>query len=234
MTDAQPLVIPPPRADRPPLRANLLQTMQHAATNLVPLFPYMHPGAIVPTGALFIGGPGVDYGQFYHHNSVDEIIIAFVANGATLQSGQVYNGGRVHGVNSFLKDQTVAGSFAVFSVTQRQLDEGPQPEALTLICSACRKQVFEGKWDGATPADAIALEHPVAGASEPGGLLREYNADPALRTCECGHVNDPFPVHAWGWDRFPKQVTTMRAAKRVLLQAGMAGMAGGTTVEATH
>lgn len=219
--EARPLVIPPPRADRPPLRANLLQTMQHACTNLVPLFPYMHPGAIVPTGALFIGGPGVDYGQFYHHNSVDEIIIAFVANEATLQSGQLYNGGRVHGVNSFLKDQTKAGAFALFTVTQRQLDEGPQPESVTLICSACRKQIFEGKFDGATPPDAKVVEHPVAGASEPGTLLLEYNADPALRTCSgCGHVNDPFPVAAWGWDRFPKQVQTMRQAKQVLHEAG--------------
>jgi hypothetical protein len=223
MSDAEPrpLVIPPPRADRPPMRANLLQVMQHALTNLVPLFPYTHAGAIVPTGALFVGGPGVDYGQFYHHNSVDEIIIAFVANGATLESGQVYNGGRVHGVNSFLKDQTKAGSFAVFTITQRQLDEGPQPEALTLICSSCRQQVFEGKWDGATPPDANVVEYPVAGAAEPGQLLREYNADPALRTCtKCGHVNDPFPVAAWGWDRFPQQTKTMAAAKQVLREVG--------------
>jgi hypothetical protein len=229
MSDAEPadaepaeaLVIPPPRADRPPLRANLLHVIQHANTNLVPLFPYLHPGAIVPTAAMFIGGPGVDYGQFYHHNSVDEIIIAFVANGATLQTGQLYNGGRVHGVNSFLKDQTKAGSFALFSVTQRQLDEGAQPEAITLICSACRKQVFEGKWDGATPPDALAVDYPFAGAAMPGVLLREFNEDPARRTCpDCGHVNDPFPVHPWGWDRFVRQSSIMGHAKRVLHEAG--------------
>src|SRR4029079_10138238 len=105
------MYIPPPRADRQPLHANLFNVMQKANTTLVPLFPYMHPGAMVPAGALFIGGPGRDYGQFYHHNSVDEISIAFVARDATLQSGQLYNGGRVHGVNSFLKDQTKAGSY---------------------------------------------------------------------------------------------------------------------------
>jgi hypothetical protein len=222
MSDAErPLTIPPPRADRPPMRANLLHVMQHASTNLVPLFPYVHAGAIVPTGAMFVGGPGVEYGQFYHHNSVDEIIIAFVAKDATLQSGQLYNGGRVHGVNSFLKDQTKAGSFALFTITQRQLDEGSQPEAITLICSKCRKQIFEGKWDGATPPDATAVDYPFAGAAEPGVVLSEFNEDPARRTCpDCGHVNDPFPIAAWGWDKFMVRSSTMGQVKRTLLEAG--------------
>src|SRR5690606_13991025 len=176
--DAEPLVIPPPRADRPPLHANLLNVMQQANTTLAPLFPYMHPGAIVPTGALFIGGPGKDYGQFYQHNSVDEVIIAFVTHEAALQTGQLYNGGRVHGVNSFLKDQTRAGSFALFTVTQRQLEQGSQPEAISILCSACRKQLFKGEWDGATPADAHELDHPFAGAAAPPGVLHEFNEDP--------------------------------------------------------
>lgn len=215
------LVIPPPRADRPPLRANLLNVMQKANTTLTPLFPYLHAGAIVPTGALFIGGPGKDYGQLYHHNSVDEIIIAFVANEATLQTGQVYNGGRVHGVNSFLKDQTRPGSFALFTVTQRQLDAGPQPEAISLICSACRKQLFKGEFDGASPPDALELDHPFATPAVLPGLLREFNEDPARRTCpDCGHVNAPFPVHTWGWDLYASQSAAMAQARQALLSAG--------------
>jgi hypothetical protein len=220
MSDPRPLVIPPPREDRPPMRANLLRVMQSANTNLVPLFPYLHPGAIVPTGALFIGGPGQDYGQFYHHNAVDEIIIAFVANGATLHSGQLYNGGRKHGVNSFLKDQTKPGSFALFTVTQRQLEEGPQPEAITFLCSNCRNPLYEGTWDGASPPDATVVDHPLATAVQPFPVLRPFNDDPARRVCpECGHVNDPFPLHTWGWERFNRQATTMIEAKRVLLEA---------------
>jgi hypothetical protein len=215
------LVIPPPRADRPPLRANLLNVMQKANTTLAPLFPYLHPGAIVPTGALFTGAPGKDYGQLFHHNSVDEIIIAFVAREATLETGQVYNGGRVHGVNSFLKDQTRPGSFALFTVTQRQLEEGPQPEAISLNCSACRKQVFKGEFDGASPPEAVELEHPFATPAVLPELLREFNADPARRTCaDCGHVNAPFPVHVWGWDLYASQSATMAQARQALLSAG--------------
>ncbi|MCX4243742.1 cupin domain-containing protein [Paraliomyxa miuraensis] len=229
MSDAKPsreLVIPPPRPDRPPLRANLLNVMQKANTTLTPLFPYMHAGAIVPTGALFIGGPDRDYGQFYHHNSVDEVIIAFVANEATLQTGQVYNGGRVHGVNSFLKDQKKAGSFALFTVTQRQLDEGAQPEAITILCAQCRKEIFRGELDGASPPDAHELEHPFATIAKVPPLVHEYNTDPGRRTCpDCGHVNEPFPLRTWGWDLYAKQSATMAHAKQVLHAAASAGEA---------
>ncbi|HLT35417.1 MAG TPA: hypothetical protein VK034_04005 [Enhygromyxa sp.] len=218
MSDAEPMVIPPPRADRPPMRANLLNVMQQANTTLAPLFPYLHPGAIVPTGALFIGEPGKDYGQLYHHNSVDEIIIAFVANEATLQTGQLYCGGRVHGVNSFLKDQTRPGSFALFTVTQRQLEQGSQTEAISLICSECRKQLFKGEFESASPPDANELDHPFKTPAVLPEVLREFNQDPAKRTCpDCGHVNDPFPVHTWGWDLYASQSATMAEAKRVLL-----------------
>ena len=45
------------------MRANVLHVMQKANTTLAPLFPYMHPGAMVPTGALIIGGPSVALAQ---------------------------------------------------------------------------------------------------------------------------------------------------------------------------
>ena len=216
-SESSTLEIPPPRADRPPLRANLLNMMQKANTTLTPLFPYLHPGAIVPTGALFVGEPGKDYGHFFHHNSVDELILAFVADGATLRTGQLYNGGRVHGVNSFLKDQTKPGSFVVFAVTQRQLEEGPQPEAVSILCGECRKQVFRCDWDGRSPPEANELDHPFSTPAMLPGLLREYNEDPELRTCpDCGHQNEPFPVHTWGWDRYATQSATMGAAKQLL------------------
>jgi hypothetical protein len=217
----RPLVIPPPRADRPPLRTNLFNHMQKANTTLAPLFPYLHRGAIVPTGALFVGGPGKDWGQFYHHNSVDEVIIAFVTEGSTMQTGLLYNGGRMHGVNSFLKDPTKAGSFALFTITQRQLDEGSQPEAVTLNCSKCNKQVFKCEWDGASMAEGHELAAPFPGASAPGWLIaRDYNEDPAQRTCgHCGHVNDRFPVSSWGWDAYGERSLTMREARRMLVDA---------------
>jgi hypothetical protein len=223
------LSIPPPRADRQPLHANLFTVMQRANTTLTPLFPYMHPGAIVPTGALFIGGPGTDYGQFFHHNSVDEIIIAFVARDATLATGQLYNGGRVHGVNSFLKDQTKAGSFALFTVTQRQVETGPQPESFSMVCSACRKQLFIENWDSASPPDARELDLPMPSVTQPAEFMQRYNEDPERRKCkECGHQNDRFPLERWGWRSYMSQTKVMIEAEQVLEQAGASIQAGAT------
>lgn len=211
------LQLPSPREDRPPLRANLLNTMQKANTTLTPLFPYMHPGAIVPTGALFIGGPGRDYGQFYHHNSVDEVIIAFVAKDATLRTGQLYNGGRVHGVNSFLKDQFAAGSYVVFTVTQRQLEQGPQPEAVTLLCESCRKEVFRTEYDATSRPDAVELDQPFSTPALLAAPVRAYNEDPQARVCaDCGHPNPPFPLDIWGWEDYSRQSAVMGIAKRDL------------------
>jgi len=102
----QKLEIAPPRADRPPLRNNLFHALQRGNTTLMPLFPYVHPGAMVPAGAVLWGGPGRTYGQFRHHNTVDEIVFTGAANGALLKTGQVFVGGRVHGVDSFLKDES--------------------------------------------------------------------------------------------------------------------------------
>jgi hypothetical protein len=219
-TKPRALIIPPPREDRPPLRANVFSVMQKANTTLAPLFPYLHPGAIVPAGALIIGGPGKDYGQFFHHNSVDEVIIAFVANGATLETGQLYNGGRMHGVNSFLKDQTRPGTFALFTITQRQLEEGAQPEAVTMVCSSCRKEIFRGELDGASTPDLREIDRPFQAAAHMPTLLHDFNADPAKRTCpDCGHVNAPFPVEAWGWDRYATQSAVMAEGKKVLAAA---------------
>ena len=42
------LVIPPPRSDRPPLHSNAFDVAQGSNTQLKPLFPYLHPGAMVP------------------------------------------------------------------------------------------------------------------------------------------------------------------------------------------
>jgi hypothetical protein len=224
------LAIAPPRADRQPLHANLFSVMQRANTKLTPLFPYMHPGAIVPTGALFIGGPGTDYGQFFHHNSVDEIIIAFVARDANLATGQLYNGGRVHGVNSFLKDQTKAGSFALFTITQRQLDSGPQPESIELVCTACRKRLFIEHWDSATAPDARELDTPMPSVTGPALIMPRFNADPELRKCkECGHQNDPFPNDRWGWVNYWSQSVALAEGQKVLAEAGASIHQAGAT-----
>ena len=48
--------IPPPDGTREPRKVNVFEQMQHANTQLIPLFPYYGPGAIVYSGAIFRGG----------------------------------------------------------------------------------------------------------------------------------------------------------------------------------
>src|ERR1700722_2435803 len=112
MADAT-LVIPPPRAARPPMLANAFEAMQRGNTQLMPLFPYLHSGAMVPAGAMILGGPSADYGHFFHHNTQDEVVLALACNGAVLATGQVFVGARIHGVNSFLKNEKDPKAFAI-------------------------------------------------------------------------------------------------------------------------
>ena len=213
------LVIPPPRQDRQPLRTNLLNAMQKGATALTPLFPYMHRGAIVPATSVMYGGAERSHGHFFHKNTVDEIIVAFVAEGATLKTGQLYVGGRSHGVNSFLKDEKQEGSYAVFSVCQRQVEEGTQTEHITLHCSHCRALVFDHAFDAAPNDDGHELRHPFPSIRGSHDAIEAFNNDVEARTCDaCGHVQDRFPIETWGFTRYVNQSELGVRAHRDLLQ----------------
>jgi hypothetical protein len=213
------LTIPPPRADRPPLKANVFEAMQHGNTQLMPLFPYLHPGAMVPAGAMILGGPTASYGHFFHHNTQDEVVVALAANGAVLNTGQVFVGARIHGVNSFLKNEKDPKAYAVMLITQRQADAGQQTEACSIRCEDCHEEIFFQEFDATPAPDATEGEHPFVSVALLPSLFAAYNADPAKRTCpKCGHVNAPFPIAAWGWDKYADQSAAAIAARNALAE----------------
>ena len=200
------LAIPPPRADRPPLKTNVFAAMQHANTQLIPLFPYLHPGAMVPAGAILKGGPDANYGHFFHHNTQDEVVVTLASNGCMLQTGQVFVGARIHGVNSFLKNEKDPAAYGVLLITQLQAEAGPQTEAVSLRCEKCHEEIFFREFDATPPADADETRHPFVSVALLPDLFQPFNSDETLRTCgKCGHRNAPFPVAAWGWDRYAMQ-----------------------------
>ncbi len=187
---------------------------------MMPLFPHLYPGAIVPAGAILRGGPDRSYGHFFHHNTVDEVVVAFAAKGSLLRTGQVFVGGRVHGVNSFLKNEKDPESFAVLCITQRQCESGEQREAFAIQCSACRHEIFRRDFDATPVPDADQVSHPFPTIAALPALCAEYNGDPAIRTCaECGHRNDPFPTAAWGWEGYADQSETVHLALGELAEA---------------
>jgi hypothetical protein len=222
MADAK-LTIPPPRPDRPPMRANVFEAMQHGNTQLMPLFPYLHPGAMVPAGAMILGGPQAGYGHFFHHNTQDEVVVALAANGAVLNTGQVFVGARVHGVNSFLKNEKDPKAYAVMLITQRQAESGTQTEACSMRCEKCHEEVFIKEFDATPPPDAMETEIPFVSVDLLPALFAEYNDDAAKRTCpKCGHVNAPFPIAAWGWDKYHDQSATAIEGRRALAEVARA------------
>ena len=115
------------------MKVNLFERMKAGNCQLMPLFPYEDADSLVPAGAIFRGEPGAEFGQFFHFNTVDEVAHVFGANGALLQTGQIYATQPLHGVNSFLKDPTNPDNFLVIAVTQHQRASGPQNEAVIFV-----------------------------------------------------------------------------------------------------
>ncbi|MGH7899484.1 MAG: hypothetical protein ACREQQ_16130 [Candidatus Binatia bacterium] len=216
--------IPPPDGSREPLKVNVFEKMQTGNTQLMPLFPYLGPGAIVPAGAIFQGAPNADYGQFFHSNSVDEVVVVFGAEGALLQSGQVYVTANTHGVNAFLKDQTNPESYLVVTITQRQRVGERQQEALVIRCRKCSEPLVKLEYD-ATPApgDSRTEEGPYGMFPTipwSARMAEELNESEEKRTCaKCGTVNPRFPLPPWGWAAYREQSRTVNASWRAFRKA---------------
>ncbi len=157
--------------------------MQHANTQLVPLFPYYGPGAIVYSGALFRGGPGYDVGHFFHYNTVDEISFVWGAHGALLETGRIMAQPNLHGVNSFLRDPESPDSFLLVTIVQRQSDTEAQTEKLIWRCMKCHEHLFVHEFTDRPTDDHEDRfpEFPTLNQSvEP---VARFNSDESLRTC---------------------------------------------------
>ncbi len=212
--------IPLPREDRPPLKVNLFERMQGGNCQLMPLFPYEDADSLVPAGTIFRGEPGADFGQFFHFNTVDEVAHVFGANGALLQTGQIYATQPLHGVNSFLKDATNPDNFLVLTVTQHQRAAGAQAEAVIFRCAQCHEVLERYEYDaqpaprGANPRNGVPLLVTLQGSVDAAETLNEH---PTNRHCaSCGHDNPPFPLQRWGWQRYVRQTRTVNDARHAL------------------
>ena len=213
--------IPAPNPNRPPLSANIFRMMAHSNCELVPLFPYLHEGAMVPAGSIFRGGEGVDYGHFFHSNSVDEVAVTFGGNtGGPRGAGMIIALSRVHGVVSPLKDDADPDMYSVGTITQRQSVGGEQTEAVLFRCRKCGEELYRHDYDVAPIAEGDLDGTPYPGLGTLAGSLAAaegYNANEAAHTCRsCGAMNPPFPTEIWGWKRYVDQGWTINQARRNL------------------
>jgi hypothetical protein len=221
--------IPPPDPDREPLKVNVYERMSKAAAQLTPLFPYDSAGAIVPAGAVLVGGPDMEYGHFFHWNTVNEVVVTYGANKAMLAPGQVFVTQQLHGVNSFLRDEKDPEAFAVMVITQHQSSSGDQSEAVIARCAKCRAELVRIEYDATphglpgydakrygTDEDPVRQFATLAGSVD---FVRERNSDEGRTCAQCGHVNDRFPAERWGWERTVSQTRAVSAAYHSLAEA---------------
>jgi len=217
-----------------PLKTNVFERMAGASCQLLALFPYHDAGAMVPCGAIFNGEPDDgEFGHFFHWNTAEELTVVFGANGAMLQTGQIFANQQLHGVNSFLRDPKDPDAFSVLTITQRQSDDEKQREAIIFRCRKCHDQLlrFEydstpkgidghnpGQWGGGADDDYPVFTT-IWGSAEAAAQLNNGST----RTCgKCGHVNDAFPEPKWGWQRSVEQTRTVNrsvAALRATIEA---------------
>ena len=225
--------IPPPRGDKQPLKVNIFEFMQDCNAALGPLFPYLDAGAVVPAGALFKGEPGADFGQFFHYNTVDEIVITFGANGGLQATGQAFATARLHGVNSFLKDQSNPESYLLVTITQRQATGGrDQNEAIVFRCRKCHEVLLRFEYHATAPPPPKSKpdgDRFPGFTSQWGSMTaaEAFNASEKQRTCvKCGTVNEPFPLERWGWKQWVTNNQAVNQARRALLQTAAEQLAG--------
>jgi hypothetical protein len=209
--------IAPPGDSKEPLKVNVFHHMAGANCQLLPLFPYLGPGAIVPCGAIFTGAPGAQFGHFFHYNTEHEVVLTFAGNKAMMATGQVYATQPLHGVNSFLRSPEDPEAFLILTITQRQQEEREQKEAVIVRCQNCHAELvrleFEAMSTSASTGDSDAIEPflTIIRTDEATVLLE------AQRTCaKCGTVAEAFPRETWGWQRYAAQIRTVNVGRRTL------------------
>ena len=228
----------PAAKDREPLRTNVFELMRTTTTQLLPLFPYLGPGAMLPAGALFRGQPGAEYGRFFHRNSEEEVNVCFGAQQALGAAGVMFIGGKMHEVQAPLLDTNDPNAFLVAVITQRQQDEGrDQRESVIFRCSECNKKLHQVDYSAELP-DPDRPELVTGGRVDDeydmfptmwGSILAtdSFNSDEKARTCtRCGHVNAPFPAEAWGWQNYVDRHEVINSARHALDEAASRAEAG--------
>jgi len=213
--------IPPPDPNRPPLKRNLFTFLREANCTLIPLFPYLDAGSMVPAATLFENGPDAYFGFFEHENDVDEIFVCLASEGSRIPSGSVRVGTREHFVGSPFKEGAPLDAFALVLIVQRQAESGLQHERVTFKCGRCFAELLSQRFDGAAPAagDDLAL---FATLPESLAIYTSFNAGD--RTCpRCGTMSPPFPISRWGQDAYVSRTATVRRARAL-----HAAQAGGT------
>jgi hypothetical protein len=216
--------IPRPTDVREPMKVSIYERASKQTAQLVPIFPYDDAGAIVPCAAIMWGGRA--HGQYFHWNTVSEVVVTWGSNEAMLATGQIMATQKFHGVNSFLKDENNPDAFVLVTVTQHQSTEAGQKEAMVAKCESCKKEMIRHEYDagpvGAPDFDPFRFGKPddvfhqfstQVGSSE----FAEIRNSAEGKVCpHCGHENSLLPWEPWNWSRLVKQTQLVNEAYHAL------------------
>ncbi len=209
--------IPKPNGDKAPLKRNIFWHLRDSLAALTPMFPYLGPGDIVPTGAVF-RSDGMDHGVFHHENVCDELALVWGSNSTRMRTGHVHVGAKEHNVAGPSAENP--DEYLAFCITQRQKDEGDQREALAYHCTECHNKLFELVFMASEigeKAKLVPMLPTICGSAE---WSSEIRGGEESRTCsKCGHVNEPFPNELWGWAEYVRRTEIVETAKLDLLEA---------------
>ena len=198
-----------------PLKVNVFahMTSHQGMLEQVPLFPYLGPGDIVPTGALSLTLPDAPRVQFFHYNDIPEVILCMASEGGLIATGQLYLQQGTHGVTSFIKQSQGAEAqhYQISLIIIRMKPEGPQNEGFILRCSACNEIVFRMDRD-VWQAPAHPHYPELANIRFYADAADAYNAEE--RVCAaCNAALPRFPTELMGWRRYVQYVELANRAR---------------------
>jgi len=196
-----------------PVKKNLFEEVIHATgtLELVPVFPYLDNGAIVPCLSVSLGGKSTQRFQFFHDNVVPEVALCLAEQHGALKVGQIMVLPNLHGVNNFLKDVQDQSAYLVVLITIRVNDQDDQREGFLIRCEQCNELLYQ-RYQNIKDGPARSYYPEFYALAFYADAVEEFNASD--RTCaKCGHVQPPFPVDQMGWRRYAMQVRVANRAR---------------------
>jgi hypothetical protein len=210
------------QAAKRPLKVNVFEHMMahQGMLQQVPLFPYLGPGDIVPTGALSLTQPGTPRVHFYHYNDIPEVILCMASEGGLIATGQLYLQQGTHGVTTFIRQPAgpEGKHYQISLIIIRMKETGPQNEAFVLRCGSCNAIVFRMDRDiWQAPPHAHYPE--LANIRFYADAVDAFNTEP--RRCpSCDAEQQRFPAELMGWRRYVQYIELANRARRDIEVAG--------------
>jgi phage FluMu protein Com len=196
-----------------PVKKNLFEEVSHATgtLELVPVFPYLDNGAIVPCLSVSMGGASAQRFQFFHDNVTPEVLLCLAEKQGALKAGQMMVLPNLHGVNNFLKDLQDESAYLVVLITVRMNQQNEQREGFLIRCEQCNELLYQ-RYQNIKQGPERPYYPEFHALAFYADAVDAFNASD--RTCpKCKHVQPPFPVEQMGWRRYAMQVRVANQAR---------------------